>query len=311
MTGKALIVGGAGFVGRNLARRLTQQGLKVTVLDRHADASKSFLGETLIADARQPGVLLDALDHTDPDVVYHLAANSDISAGVADASLDFGDTLMTTVAQRQALTRHPVDQLVFASSSAIYGVVNAPLGEAIDGFAEPVSWYGRAKLASEYMLESLAVAAPAMSILIVRFPNVVGPLATHGVVFDFVNRLRCEPTVLAVLGDGYQAKPYVHVYELLGGIEYFRERLEPGVTRVNLGPTDTVSVRGIVEEVTTVLGLDPKVTYQDSPYGWPGDVPRYEFDTSNMRRRGFSIDTTSRAAVRRAAEDLADEIYAR
>lgn len=311
MTGKALIVGGTGFVGRNLAVHLSQHGIKVTALDRHADATESFPGEVLIADAQLPGVLLDALEHTCPDVLYHLAASSDISAGIADASLDFGDTLMTTVALRQALARHPVDQLVFASSSAIFGVPNAPLGESFNGFAEPVSWYGRAKLASEYVLESLAAAEPAMSVLIVRFPNVVGPLATHGVIFDFVNKLRHDPTLLEVLGDGHQTKPYVHVSELIEGIEFFRRRLKSGVARVNLGPPDTFSVRGIVEEVTAALRLDPRVNYEDSPYGWPGDVPRYEFDTSNMRKRGFSIDTTSREAVRRAAEELACEIAAK
>jgi UDP-glucose 4-epimerase len=171
-----------------------------------------------------------------------------------------------------------------------------------------VSWYGKAKLASEYVLESLTFEAPAMAILMVRFPNVVGPLATHGVVFDFIHKLRRSPTTLEVLGNGYQTKPYVHVAELIEGIEYFRSRLRPGVTRINIGPPDTVSVRGIVDEVTAVLGVDPTVTYQDSPYGWPGDVPRYEFDTSHMRSQGFFLRTTSREAVRRASEDLSAEI---
>ena len=66
---------------------------------------------------------------------------------------------------------------------------------------------------------------------------------------------------------------------------------------------------GIAESMgaRAALDVDPEVTYQDSPFGWPGDVPRYEFDTSKMRREGFAIDTTSRAAVRRAAEDLNSE----
>ena len=302
-----LIIGGSGFVGRNLARRLQQQGRTVVVLDRVPDATGSFDGRFIEGDAQDAGLVTDVVADVQPQVVYHLAANSDISAGVADASLDFGDTLMTTAAVRAALARVPVERLVFASSSAIFGVSDTPLGEDPAMLPDPVSWYGRAKLTSEYVLESLTTVRPDLPILFVRFPNVVGPLATHGVVFDFVRKLRRDPSRLEVLGDGHQTKPYVHVAELIDGIQFFEGRIGAGVTRVNIGPPDLVDVRGIVTEVCEALSVTPQVSYQDSPFGWPGDVPRYEFDTSKMRREGFSIDTTSRQAVRRAAEDLALE----
>lgn len=302
-----LIIGGSGFVGRNLARRLVEQGREVVVLDRVADATGSFAGPFVQGNAQDAELVRQLLADVRPETVYHLAANSDISAGVADASLDFGDTLMTTLAVRAAVARVPVRRLVFASSSAIFGVSNAPLAEESVALPDPVSWYGKAKLASEYVLESLAAQCPDLPILMVRFPNVVGPLATHGVVFDFVRKLRSDPSRLDVLGDGNQTKPYVHVAELINGIEYFLSRAGRGITRVNIGPPDLIDVKGIVTEVCSALGITPAVSYQDSPFGWPGDVPRYEFDTSTMRRAGFSIETTSRAAVRRAAEDLARE----
>lgn len=276
-------------------------------MDRVPDARGSFTGTFIQGDAQDADFLGTVLGDVQPQDLYHLAANSDISAGVADASLDFGDTLMTTAAVRAAVARVPVDRLVFASSSAIFGISDVPLAEESEALPDPVSWYGKAKLASEYVLESLSSALPALPIVMVRFPNVVGPLATHGVVFDFVRKLMADPTRLDVLGDGNQTKPYIHVGELIDGIGYFLERSVPGVTRVNIGPPDLVDVKGIVAEVCAALGVDPQVTYQDSPFGWPGDVPRYEFDTSKMRREGFAVDTTSRAAVRRAAEDLAGE----
>lgn len=300
----ALIIGGSGFVGRNLACRLESQGHDVVVLDRNADQTGSFEGRFIQGDAQDAEFLKSVLAEVRPADLYHLAANSDISAGVADASLDFGDTLMTTLAVRAAVEQAPVERLVFASSSAIFGISDAPLGEESDQLPAPVSWYGKAKLASEYVLESLSASQPQLPILMVRFPNVVGPLATHGVVFDFVRKLSTDPTRLEVLGDGNQTKPYVHVAELIDGIQFFLERLAPGVTRVNIGPPDLVDVKGIVAEVCAALTVDPEVTYQDSPFGWPGDVPRYEFDTTKMRREGFAIDTSSRQAVRRAAEDL-------
>lgn len=302
-----LIIGGSGFVGRNLARWLEGQGREVTVIDRHPDATGTFTGRFIEGDAQDARWLTEVMGLLHADDVYHLAANSDISAGVADASLDFGDTLMTTMAVRHAAFRTHIHRLVFASSSAIFGVSDSPFSEESEQAPAPVSWYGKAKLASEYVLESLAAALPELPILMVRFPNVVGPLATHGVVFDFVRRLRDNPERLDVLGDGHQTKPYVHVSELIDGIGYFLDRSPAGVTRVNIGPPDLVDVRGIAHEVTEALGIQPKITYQKSPYGWPGDVPRYEFDTSKMRDAGFVIETTSRQAVRRAAEDIALE----
>jgi len=306
-----LVIGGSGFVGRNLTRRLQAQGHTVTVLDRIPDSTESFDGTCIIGDAQDPATVRAALETAAPETVYHLAANSDIQAGVADASLDFGDTLMTTIALRAVLPGSGVHRLVFASSSAIFGISQQPFSEESDEPPTPVSWYGKAKLASEFVLESLSAADPRLAILVVRFPNVVGPLATHGVVFDFVRRLRTDPTRLDVLGDGNQTKPYVHVAELIEGIEFFAASLPPGLKRINVGPPDVIDVKGIVEEVTGALNVTPAVSYQDSPFGWPGDVPRYSFDTSLMRREGFAIDTTSRQAVRRAAQDLAAELAQR
>jgi len=304
---KCTVIGGNGFVGRNLAFSLIEEGHSVSIVDRNTEQHPALQSRTVVGEAQDASFLVEVLTKHKPDVIYHLAANSDIAAGVEDASLDFGDTLMTTCALRAALQRRPVQQVVFASSSAIFGISDSPLQEEPPHVPAPVSWYGKAKLASEYVLESLSLLQPYCGILFVRFPNVVGPLATHGVVFDFVRKLRANPSLLEVLGNGHQTKPYLYVSELLQGIEFFRDRLQPGVTRVNIGPPDLIDVRGIVAEVCNVLGVEPRVTYQDSPVGWIGDVPRYEFDSSAMQEAGFTIDTTSREAVRRAAQALALE----
>ena len=302
-----LVIGGSGFVGRNLARNLLEAGHEVTIIDRCTDPTSSFRGRFIEGDAQDAEWLTKVIGDIAPTDVYHLAANSDISSGGADASLDFGDTLMTTVALRHALSISHVHRLVFASSSAIFGQSDRAFGEEFDRVPAPVSWYGKAKLASEYVLESLSPVKPGLPILIVRFPNVVGPLSTHGVVFDFVRRLRRDPSRLDVLGDGHQTKPFVHVSELLAGIQYFLERATPGVTRINIGPLDEVNVRAIAAEVCGALKITPEITYQDSPNGWPGDVPRYSFNTAKMQREGFAIASTSRQAVRLAAEELARE----
>lgn len=302
-----LVIGGAGFVGCNLVERLESQGREVVVVDRKTSLSIDFRGHLIVGNAQDPEFLVDVFQEVRPQDVYHLAANSDIASGVFDAGLDFGDTLMTTLAVTQAISLVPVQRLAFASSSAIFGDAGQPLSEVNQHIPLPVSWYGKAKLVSESLLQALSCVHKNLPILIVRFPNVVGPHATHGVVFDFVRKLLEDPTKLDVLGDGYQTKPYVHVSELITGIEYFLMRVGAGVSLVNIGPPDLVSVREIVAQVCDVLDAQPVVAYQDSPFGWPGDVPRYEFDTSKMRQAGFALDTPSTKAVRRAAEDLAKE----
>ena len=300
-------MGGSGFVGRNLVRRLENSSREVVVVDRVPDSTGSFRGTFIEGDAQNPEFVASVLRDVRPETVYHLAANSDIASGIEDASLDFGDTLMTTVALRESLVRYPATKLVFASSSAIFGVSNFPLSEEGSELPNPVSWYGKAKLASEHVLESLSAVQPEMAILLVRFPNVVGPLATHGVVFDFIRKLQRDPRRLDVLGDGNQTKPYVHVSELIDGISFFRQRATPGITRVNIGPRDLVDVKGIVAAVCSALDVSPDVLYEDSPVGWIGDVPRYEFDTTKMLDAGFIVKLSSREAVRRAAEDLIEE----
>jgi UDP-glucose 4-epimerase len=288
---------------------LLARGGEVAILDRNTESMAGYSGLLIRGDAQSPEIIESALLEWSPDCVYHFAANSDISAGIQDSSLDFGDTLMTTLAVVQALKKHPVKQLVFASSSAIFGQVEGPIPESLDQFLAPESWYGKAKFASEYVLDAFSAQDNDTSVLITRFPNVVGPLATHGVVYDFVRKLRSNPQQLQVLGNGYQDKPYVHVSDLIEGIEFFRRELRPNeLQRINLGPTDTVSVRSIAKIVSEVLQVDPKISYQDQPEGWIGDIPKYEFDTAQMRSRGFSIECSSRDAIRRAAEDLSLEI---
>ncbi len=304
---RALVIGGCGFVGRNLVRKLTEGGGEVTVLDRAEDTTGIVHSNLILGDATDPSIVQEAIQTSRSEIVYHLAANSDISAGVEDASLDFGDTLMTTIALCQVARKLPVSRIVFASSSAIFGQIDDPIAEEFEGYERPASWYGKAKLASEYTLQALVADVPSTDVLCVRFPNVVGPLATHGVVYDFVRRLRANPGRLDVLGDGLQTKPYVHVSDLIGGIEYFEAKMNGGLTRINIGPEDTVNVKAIAAEVSAALRLNPEITYQDSPIGWPGDIPRYAFDTTKMRKAGYSITASSREAVRRAAEQLSLE----
>lgn len=311
MTSSSLVIGGSGFIGQTLCRHLLASGHPFVILDR---VPPPHVGETsrfIQGDAADVKFLDSVVGSYMPSVIYHLAANSDIATGSTDASLDFGDTLGCSLAIRQVLERRIVQQLVFASSSAVFGASSKLLTENSQDLKHPISWYGRAKLASEFVFESLSLKQPNLSVLIARFPNVVGGWATHGVVFDFIRKLIDNPARLEVLGNGNQSKPYIHSTELIRAVEHLRSQISTGVSYFNIGPEDALSVREIAQMVCDALALNPTMSFGEEPFGWPGDVPQYGFETAMLKQSGFRVRFTSKEAVQKAIQELVEELSQR
>ena len=171
--------------------------------------------------------------------------------------------------------------------------------------------YGAAKLASEALIASVAHTFE-LDAVSYRFANVVGPRATHGVIVDFIRKLRAEPRRLEILGDGTQTKSYVHVEDCVNGIllPFDHPRRRRPYDAYNIGTRDAVSVTRIADIVTDVLGL-AGVRYVftggvQGGRGWPGDVKRMQLDASRLERRGWKAARTSEDAVRDAATWLRD-----
>lgn len=308
MNSCVLVVGGSGFIGHNLCQWLSSTKVRVVSLDCRVPR-RQIPGVTFVqADATNVTELEKVFATCAPTTVFHLAANSDIAAGASDASFDFRDTLNSTVALRQVVEHFPVEQFVFASSSAVFGISESRLDETNAQRRLPISWYGHAKLASEYVLESLSILQPNMKMLFVRFPNVVGPMATHGVVYDFIQKLSRDPLNLHILGDGNQSKPYIHVGELIRALVFLVGWVKPGVSVFNVGPEDAISVREIANAVCRKMDLSPTLHFGPSPQGWLGDVPKYLFNTEKIRRIGFSVELSSLKAVDLAISQLVAEL---
>lgn len=307
-TSCVLVLGGSGFIGHNLCQWLSSERVRVVNLDCRVPR-RQIPGVTFIeADATNVTELERAFVNFAPTTVFHLAANSDIATGASDASFDFRDTLNSTVALRQVVEHFPVGQLVFASSSAVFGISESRLDETSAKCKIPISWYGHAKLASEYVLESLSHRQPNLKMLFVRFPNVVGPMATHGVVYDFIQKLHQDPLNLQILGDGNQLKPYIHVGELIRALVFLMGRVQPEVSVFNVGPEDAISVREIAHAVCRKMNLNPTLHFGASPQGWLGDVPKYLFNTEKIRRIGFSVELSSLEAVELSISQLVGEL---
>ncbi|RKY12519.1 MAG: epimerase [Planctomycetota bacterium] len=312
---KILVTGGAGFIGSHLIDYLISRQHYVVCVDdlsmgrlehiRHHLQNSHF--EFFELDILNGAELNQVFSSGKFQCVFHMAANSDIPAGVQNMNLDLQKTFLTTHCVLECMKNNGVKDLVFASSSAIYGKSYEPLAEG-DGPLRPVSFYGAAKLASEAYI-SAACEVHDLRAWIIRFPNVVGERATHGVVFDFINKLRQNPGRLLILGDGKQQKPYLYVKDLIESILFVWNNSSGDLNCFNIAPSDSVTVTQIAEIVVGEMGLgDVEFSYTGQDRGWPGDVPRFEYDVGKINALGWKAPTTSAQAVKIAVKAQLREI---
>ena len=306
-----LVAGGAGFIGSHLIDSLLAEGHKVVCADKlimgkqnikHLKDDENFkFYEVELADQEKVDQIFS--DNA-IDVVYHLAANSDIQKGGKEPGIDFNDTLLTTRALLEGMRKANVKKLFFASTSAVYGeMLDVELTETTGGLM-PVSYYGGAKLASEALISSYASMCD-MSAVIFRFPNVIGPRLTHGAVFDFIRKLRKNPMELEILGNGTQCKPYIYVLDLVEAIIKLTQSFASGEIVYNISVTSPgTTVTHIAEIVVEELGLqNVKFKYTGGDRGWKGDVPRFSYDISKVLSTGWTPKHTSDEAVRQTVKD--------
>ena len=307
-----LVAGGAGFIGSHLCDALLSKNNTVIVADKLIMGSKNIEHLSQNTNFKFYEMELADQDNVDKlfkdnkiDIVYHMAANSDISKSANDTSIDFNDTLLTTRVLLESMRKNNVKNIFFASTSAVYGEMPDIVLNEETGGLKPVSYYGGAKLASEALISSY-VSMCDMNAVIFRFPNVIGPRLTHGVVYDFVKKLRNNPKELEILGNGTQCKPYIYVTDLVNAIVKLTEQFEPGVEIFNISVmSEGTSVTHIAEIVVDVLGLsDVEFKYTGGDRGWKGDVPRFKYDISKVLATGWKPEYTSDEAVRKAAQSL-------
>ena len=306
-----LVAGGAGFIGSHLIDSLLESGHSVICADKlvmgdnnitHLKTNPDFkFYKTDLADRQNTDRLFS---ENKIDAVFHLAANSDIQKGGKEPDIDFNDTFLTTRSLLESMRKADVKKLFFASTSAVYGEMpDIKLKETTGGLM-PVSYYGGAKFASEAIISSY-VSMCDMAVVIFRFPNVIGPRLTHGVVFDFIKKLKNNPNELTILGDGTQCKPYIYVHDLVDAIVKLTREFKAGEQVYNLSVnSEGTTVTKIAEIVVEEMGLkDVKFNYTGGDRGWKGDVPRFSYDISKILSTGWEPKFTSDQAVRQTVID--------
>ena len=301
-----LVTGGAGFIGSHLCDALINDN-KITVIDNlslgrmnnieHLLDNKNFkfIQEDLLSDK------LDAIfAEGNFDTVIHLAANSDIAVSHDNPNVDKDHTFMTTYRVLEMMKKHKTKEIIFSSTSAIYGDTADVLHEGY-GPLKPVSHYGAGKLASEAFISSF-VENYGIKAWIVRFPNVVGERATHGVIFDFIKKLNKNNSELEVLGDGEQFKPYLYVKDLVEAILFVWNNSSENLNIYNLGVNSRTKVKDIAALVIEEMKLDASIKYTGGNRGWIGDVPEFNYDLTKINTLGWKAATTSNEAVRKAIQ---------
>ena len=305
---KILVTGGAGFIGSHLCDVLIADGHNVTVVDNLVlgkveniehlinNPNFRFLREDLNNGHAMNMIFMDG----EFDMVYHLAANSDIQKGGKDPMVDYQLTFNTTFNVLQMMKKYEVKKFFFASTSAIYGETYDVLNEDY-GPLKPVSNYGAGKLASEAFISAFA-STYHIQTWITRFPNVVGERFTHGVIYDFIHKLQKNPNELEVLGNGEQCKPYVYVKDLVAGIQFVINNSNEPYNVFMLGSDTRTKVKEIAAMVIEEMGLNASIRYTGGDRGWVGDVPEFRYDLTKVNNLGWKASYDSNGAVRKAIQ---------
>ena len=305
---RVLIVGGAGFIGSHFTDALLEDERTrgVTVYDNFSSGNEWHYSEhvddprlTVVrADASDVGELCSAMEGH--DLIIHLASNPNIAAAMTNPVVDFDDGTMITHHVVEAMRRTRVPRIVYASGSGVYGDLGEIAADEDYGPLVPVSTYGASKLAGEALISAYAHMFDTQAFAF-RFGNVVGRRQTHGVGFDFVRRLRGDPSHLTVMGDGTQSKSYILVTDVVAAVMSAVDApTEQPYSCFNVATGDYITVREIVSVALAVLGLDAantRVEYGHEPRGWKGDVPVVRLNTERIRALGWRPSAGSASAL--------------
>jgi UDP-glucose 4-epimerase len=308
-----LVTGGAGFIGSHLIDSLLSDPTvgEVRVLDNFSSGRREHLAQHQNGNRlKVHAVELLEEQKIRPffegvDTVFHLAANPDARLGIANTRLDLEQESIVTWNVLEAMRLSAVPQVIFSSSGTVYGDVGTTVTHEGLGPCLPTSLYGAGKLASEGLISAFCCTF-GMRAVIFRFGNIIGERTTHGAVFDFIRRLAKDSAELPVLGNGFQAKPYVYVRDLVAGLMFGKSKCDGmGASTFdvfNLAPDGATSVRFIVEELLSQLGFRDRTTihYGESAQGWPGDVAQSRMTSLKLREAGYSLPRSSDDAVKLA-----------
>lgn len=310
-----LVTGGAGFIGSHLVDRLVELGYNVRIIDNLSSGSLDNIKhhyekktvEFIRLDLKNREDLMDKLEGV--DVVFHLAANPEVRVSTVKPEIHFNENILTTFNLLEGLRQKDIREIVFASSSSVYGEGgDIPISE--QGEIKPVSVYGASKAACEMLMHAYSKLYD-IRVIVLRYANIIGPRLRHGVLYDLLLKLSKNKHELEVLGDGSQTRSYLHVKDAVDAsiTAWLKSTREFDV--FNVGNFDWITVRDIVSTILNTLKLqDIKVTYKPILHGvgWPGDVKKIILDITKLANLNWKPTFNSREAVESTVKSLVSEL---
>jgi len=310
--------GGAGFIGSHLLTALLAdpEVQRIVIFDNFSSGQRAYIEdylsdtrlEVIEADLKEISAVTAAMAKC--DTVFHLAANPDIARAVTQPDIDFWEGTYLTQNVLEAMRINGVRKIVYTSGSGVYGE-NPAVAFAEDyGPCIPISTYGASKLACEALIAAYCHMFGLIGRAF-RFANVVGPRQTHGVGYDFIRRLKAQPSRLRILGDGTQKKSYIHVDDVLAAIRVADEHAVGNYDVFNVASEDYLTVSEIANLSVKVSGLSPaevKYEFTGGDRGWKGDVPIVRFDCSKIKALGWQARRSSSEAITDAMKAMHEEL---
>ena len=297
-----LVTGGAGFIGSHLVDRLISDN-NVTVIDNLSSGKKEYINPKASFVTKD---LLDlesiSIDFEDIDTVFHIAANPDVKLSAVDTKIHFDQNIVATYNVLETMRKKDVGKIVFTSSSTVYGRAPMPTPEHY-GPLIPESIYGASKLACEGLISSYCHTFGFKS-WIFRFANIIGERSNHGIIPDFIEKLKKNPTELEILGDGKQLKSYLYIGECIDQILFAYNNSNDKVNIFNIGSLDHISVEKIAELVSNKMRLNPKFRFTGGEIGWKGDIPRMLLGIDKLISLGYAPKYNSFDSVKKTIREL-------
>lgn len=310
---RVLLTGGAGFIGSHLAEELLRLGNDVVVVDNFSSGRREFIEHLESREGfslEEADILSDDIEHliSDSDCIFHLAANPDVRLGAEDTRVHLDQNVVATYQILEGLRKKGKKEILFTSTSTVYGeATQIPTPEDY-GPLIPISLYGASKLACEALISSYCYTFD-LKACFYRFANVVGSRSTHGVIHDFIDKLRRDPENLEILGrEPGTVKSYCHISDCVQALIHGWMMLSDPVEIYNIGSEDAIDVKEIADIVTSEMGL-LDVAYHwtggvDDGRGWKGDVRQMQLAVEKLRSTGWTPKYDSGGAVRVAVKEL-------
>lgn len=306
---KYFVTGGAGFIGSHMVDALIKEG-DVTVFDNLTSGKIDYVAHHQTDDKFKliEGNLGD-LNHLKEamkghDVIFHFASNPDIARSMLETDLDLREGTILTYNALEAMKLNGVKKILYSSGSGVYGDVNITPTPEDFGPLLPISMYGASKLACEGLISSFCHMFD-MQGYIFRFANVVGKRQTHGVGYDFINKLKKSPDKLTILGDGTQSKSYIHVSDVIDAMLFVYEKSFDKVNVFNIATDDYIDVTTIAKIVIEEMELkDVNIRYTGGSRGWKGDVPKVRFNLDKIHRLGWMTKLNSLESLRKSIREM-------